>query len=114
MGHPCGNGYLARLRPQLKHEVPRAAAVTAVARLNAPDMRVRDPGYGELSTAYGDASQEPAEHFEEGRGHEHDVDANISILATVRDLAAYEVVRDLMVARYRVIEDLKRQHRIRR
>lgn len=105
---PDGNGYLRALRGQLKRGISRQAALTAIGRLNAAESETRDLGYAALSTAYGDAEDEPSHHFEEANSDgDHDTDENISILCTVRDLAAYDTVQDRMRARYQVLADLR-------
>lgn len=119
--NPGGNGYLLGLGDDpddgclLKYGIRRQDAVTAVNRLNDSDISIRDTGYAALSIAYG--SEHPAIHFElfkdikdpddPGYPGIHDSDANISILCTVRDLAAFETVQNRMTARYQVISDLK-------
>jgi hypothetical protein len=108
--NPRGNGYLLPLKRQLIHNLQRHEAVEAVTRLNDQNSRVRDQGYGALSTAYGNASQQPSHHFEErNQQHEHDSDENISIVATVRDLAAYGEVKHRMTERYLALAAIRRR-----
>ncbi len=63
--NPGGNGYLLPLKEQLKYNITNADAITAVTRLNDLNEEIRDKGYGVLSTAYGNAENRPAHHFEE-------------------------------------------------